>query len=62
MKAEVNYRLAKFILANIKHDGLISDEEMQEAWKKIADHYEPPFLEVDVVGGNIGDGVRVDER
>lgn len=62
MKAEVNYRLAKFILANMKQDGLISDEEMQEAWKKIAAHYEPPFLEVDVVGGNIGDGVRVDER
>lgn len=62
MKAEVNYRLAKFILANMKQDGLISYEEMQEAWRKIADRYEPPFLEVDVVGGNIGDGVSVDER
>lgn len=62
MKAEVNYRLAKFILANMKQDGLISDEEMQEAWEKIADHYKPSFLEVDVVGGNIGDGVRVDEK
>lgn len=46
----------------MKQDGLISDEEMQEAWKKIAAHYEPPFLEVDVVGGSIGDGVTVDGR
>lgn len=46
----------------ILQDGIISDSEMQKAWKKIAEHYKPPFLEVDVVGGTIGDGVTVDGR
>ena len=59
---EVEYRLAKWILAGMKQDGVISDSEMQKAWKEIAEHYEPPFLEVDVVGGDIGDGVNVDGR
>ena len=46
-ETEVEYRLAKWILAGMK---------------EIAEHYEPPFLEVDVVGGDIGDGVNVDGR
>lgn len=54
-ETEVEYRLAKWILAGMKQDGVISDSEMQKAWKEIAEHYEPPFLEVDVVGGDIGD-------
>ena len=41
---------------------IISDSEMQKAWKKIAEHYKPPFMEIDVVGGTIGDGVAVDGR
>ncbi len=61
-ETEVEYRLAKWILAGMKQDSVISDREMQTAWKKIAEHYEPPFLEVDVVGGAIGDGVTVDGR
>lgn len=61
-ETEVEYRLAKWILAGMKQDGVISDSEMQKAWKKIAEHYEPPFLEVDDVGGAIGDGVTVDGR
>lgn len=61
-ETEVESRLAKWILAGMKQDGVISDSEMQKAWKKIAEHYEPPFLEVDVVGGAIGDGVTVDGR
>ena len=59
---EVEYRLAKWILANMLQDGIISESEMQKAWKKIAEHYKPPFLEVEVVGGTIGDGVTVDGR
>lgn len=61
-ETEVEYRLAKWILAGMKQDGVISDSEMQKVWKEIAEHYNPPFLEVDVVGGVIGDGVTVDER
>jgi len=62
LKREVNYRLAKFILANMKADGIISDEEMQTAWKQIAEKYNPPFLELEVIDGEIGDGVIVDEK
>lgn len=61
-ETEVEYRLAKWILANMLQDGIISESEMQKAWKKIAEHYKPPFLEVEVVGGTIGDGVTVDGR
>lgn len=61
-ETEVEYRLAKWILAGMKQDGVISDSEMQKAWNEISEHYEPPFLEVDVVGGAIGDGVTVDGR
>ena len=61
-ETEVEYRLAKWILANMLQDGIISESEMQKAWKKIAEHYKLPFLEVEVVGGTIGDGVTVDGR
>lgn len=62
LEKEVDYRLAKWILACMKQDGIISDSEMQKAWKKIAKCYAPPFLEVEAVGGSIGDGVMVGER
>lgn len=61
-ESEVEYRLAKWLIANLKQDGIITDDEMQEAWQKIAEHYNPPFLEVEVVGGTIGDGVTVDGK
>ena len=62
LKQEVNYRLAKYILANMKADGIITYDEMQEAWEKIAEKYAPPFLDIEVIGGEIGDGVIVDEK
>ena len=61
-ESEVEYRLAKWIIAGMLQDDIISDSEMQKAWKKIAEHYKPPFMEIDVVGGTIGDGVAVDGR
>jgi len=61
-KNEVDYRLAKWLIGSMKFDGVITDDEMQRAWEKIAEHYEPPFLEVDTVGGTIGDGVTVGGR
>ncbi len=61
-ESEVEYRLAKWIIAGMLQDDIISDSEMQKAWKKIVEHYKPPFMEIDVVGGTIGDGVAVDGR
>lgn len=62
LEKEVDYRLAKCVLAEMLQDGIISKREMQRAWKKIAKQYKPPFLELDTVGGIIGDGVLVHER
>ena len=46
----------------MEKDGIITSEEMHLAWLNIAGHYEPPFLEVEDLTGNIGDGVTVDDR
>ena len=56
LEKEVDYRLAKCVLAEMLLDGVISNREMRRAWKKIAKQYKPPFLELDTVGGIIGDG------
>lgn len=62
LEKEVDYRLAKWLLVNMEKDGIITSEEMHLAWLNIAGHYEPPFLEVEDLTGNIGDGVTVDDR
>lgn len=59
---EVNYRLAKWILLNMEKDKLLTATEAHRAWEKIAEHYNPPFLEVEDFSCQIGDGVKVDER
>lgn len=43
LEKEVDYRLAKCVLAEMLQDGIISNREMQRAWKKIAKQYKPPF-------------------
>ena len=62
LEKEVDYRLAKWLLVNMEKDGIITSEEMHLAWLNIAGHYEPPFLEVEDLTGNIGDGVTVDDK
>lgn len=59
---EVDYRLAKWILAGMLQAGNISESEMRKAWKKIAEHYSPPFLELEDYDRKIGDGVIVSGR
>lgn len=59
---EVDYRLAKWILANLKADGVITEDEMHLAWINIAEYYKPPFLEVEDMTEDIGDGVIIDAR
>lgn len=61
-KNEVDYRLAKWLLLNMAKDGGITDAELHLAWRNIASIYEPPFLEVEDLDEEIGDGVIVDER
>ncbi|MCD7801893.1 MAG: hypothetical protein LUH09_03160 [Clostridiales bacterium] len=59
---EVDYRLAKWLLLNMEKDGVISSKEMRLALDKIAEFYVPPFLEVENLSGNIGDGVTVNGK
>lgn len=56
-KTEVEHRPAKRILAGMLQNGIISDSEMQKARKKIAEHYKPPFMEVEVVGRTMVESV-----
>lgn len=62
LENEINYRLAKWILLNMEKDGIITPDELRLAWINIAGHYEPPFLDVEDLNGEIGDGVIVDAR
>ncbi len=62
LENEVNYRLAKWLLLNMKQDGVISSKELKMAWTRIAKRYNPPFLDVEDFKGTIGDGVTVDGR
>lgn len=59
---EVDYRVCKWLLGNMERDGVLTPDETQLALKKLQEHFQPPFLEVDVAGGAIGDGVTVNER
>ena len=43
-------------------DGIISESEIQKDWGKMAEHYKPLSLKVDVISGSIGGGVTVDGR
>ena len=62
LEKEVDYRLAKWLLLNMEKDGIITADELRLAWINIAEHYEPPFLEVENLDGSIGDGVIADAR
>lgn len=47
---EVNYRLAKWVLLNMEHDGVLSSAEVRLALVKIAEQYKPPFFELKELG------------
>lgn len=47
---EVNYRLAKWVLLNMEHDGVLSSAEVRLALVKIAEQYKPPFFELEELG------------
>ncbi len=62
LKNEVDYRLAKWLLLNLQAGGLLTDNELRFALGKIAEYYIPPFLSIENLDGQLGDGVIVDER
>ena len=47
---EVNYRLAKWVLLNLEHDGVLSSCEVRLALIKIAEQYNPPSFELEELG------------
>ena len=47
---EVNYRLAKWVLLNMEHDGVLSSDEVRLVLVKIAKQYNPPFFELEELG------------
>lgn len=59
---EVDYRVCKWLLSSMAHDGVITSDEARLALKKLQEHYGPPFLEVDAADDVNGDGVIVNDR
>lgn len=59
---EVDYRLAKWVLPNMEADDIIKADEMRLAWRNMAGRFNPPFLDVENLEGNIGDWVIVDGK
>ena len=47
---EVNYRLAKWVLLNMEHDGVLSSDEVRLVLVKIAEQNNPPFFELEELG------------
>ena len=41
--AEINYRLAKWLICNLQDNGLIDKDEVIVVWQKLIEHYQPPF-------------------
>lgn len=50
------------MLSSMERDGVLTPDEMRLALRKLQEHFQPPFLEVDVADDEIGDGVTVNER
>lgn len=47
---EVNYRLAKWVLLNMEHDGVLSSDEVRLVLVKVAEQCNPPFFELEELG------------
>ncbi len=56
---EVYYRLAKWLLLNMKEEGILAEKQLSSAWKNILDSFEPPFRCLENLDGPIGDGMAV---
>ncbi|MCP1638569.1 argininosuccinate lyase [Streptococcus gallinaceus] len=56
---EVNYRLAKFLVIQLYHQGLITQSESKKILKELLKWYNPEFQSVEVLEEKLGDGVYV---
>jgi len=59
---EVDYRIAKWILRNLHHMEVITQDEFLTAWRKVAEHYNSPFSELDEIGASPGKEVKPDGK
>lgn len=61
LEKEVEYRLCRLLLANLKGEELLTVDEIVEINGLLLDRIDPPFRTVENVDNKIGDGVRVHE-
>ena len=56
---EVNYRLAKFVVVQLYHQGLLTRVEVKRVIKELMKWYNPEFKSVEVLDEKLGDGIYV---
>ena len=50
---EIEYRLAKWIIANLEARKLLAPDEIKAIWQKLLTVYEPPTQSVEVTCGSM---------
>ena len=50
---EIEYRLAKWIIANLEAKKLLSPDEIETIWQRLLTAYEPPTQSVEVPCGSM---------
>ncbi|MGN1381507.1 MAG: hypothetical protein ACI4W2_01675 [Eubacterium sp.] len=45
---EVDYRMAKWILAGLQENGLVNGEETKAIWQELLEAFDPPMRSVEV--------------
>lgn len=61
LEKEVEYRLCRWLLANLVGDGLLTEAEGVETNRLLLEKLDPPFRSAENVDNKIGDGVRIHE-
>ena len=55
---EIEYRLAKWIVANLEAKGLLSPKEIKAIWERLLAEYKPPTASVEVPCGSMLDSIQ----
>lgn len=50
---EVKYRLAKWVVANLEAQGLLTPDEIKRIWEELLDLYTPPTQSIEVPCGSM---------